>query len=655
MKYRAEIDGLRAVAVVPVILFHAGVDLFRGGFVGVDIFFVISGYLITTILIDELSEEKFSIVTFYERRARRILPALFFVIAICLIPAWFWLLPHEARAFYQSVVSVSLFLSNIFFWLTSNYFDTSAELKPLLHTWSLAVEEQYYIFFPLFLSFFWRTGKKALLAILVLVAILSLVLTKFAATISHATAFYLLPTRGWELMIGAFVAFYFSESRRYQFSRLSKEIGAAIGLVLIAYSVFTFTKETPFPSFYTLAPTCGAALIILFASRETGVGRLLSARILVGVGLISYSAYLWHQPIFAFARHRILGHPALGLMLALSLLALLLGYLTWRFVETPFRDKGKYSRAQIFAYSFGGCVLFLGLGLWGHFSKGFISQSRWDGLRPTLNVLNEQRAGETYCKDNLIVSEFGPVVCLIGAKNVRADGVLWGDSFAGSLWFGMSELLEKEGRAFYFVSSNGCVPIEGASRTVRHEFKCTKERHRAFVTAMLNRSDVKDIVWAGSFATLLGSSAHDYLIDGVRATPAAARLGIEKTASKFLAQGKNLVFVSDVPKFPMHAANYAGKRYLYDGEKVNNGLQSVSRLAIENQYNQRDLLDSLRRKTRVVDALDVFCGNESCSTHDESGKLLFIDEGHLSFDGSRRLAGAVFNELHKGASCKTRS
>ena len=213
MKYRPEIDGLRAVAVLPVILFHAGFELFSGGFIGVDIFFVVSGYLITTIIISEMDDGSFSIVNFYERRARRILPALFFVMAACLPPALFWMVASDLKSFGQSLFAVSTFSSNILFWSESGYFDTAAELKPLLHTWSLAVEEQYYIIFPIFLMLTWRFGIRWILVVLSLVFILSLGVAHWGAVYAAhpkilSGTFFLLPTRGWELLVGVFAAFY---------------------------------------------------------------------------------------------------------------------------------------------------------------------------------------------------------------------------------------------------------------------------------------------------------------------------------------------------------------------------------------------------------------------------------------------------------------
>jgi peptidoglycan/LPS O-acetylase OafA/YrhL len=275
MDYRREIDGLRAIAVLPVILFHAGFEMFSGGFVGVDVFFVISGYLITSIILAEKEAGTFSLMRFYERRARRILPALFVVMAACAPFAWLWLLPNDMEDFSQSLVAVSLFVSNILFWGESGYFDTAAELKPLLHTWSLAVEEQYYVLFPLFIMLTWRLGKRWIAGLLVVTAAISLSLAQWGAYNQSAATFFLLPTRSWELAIGAFIALYFSQPQRMDASDAVKQAASGAGLLLILYGVFAFSKSTPFPSFYALLPTMGAALIILFATPSTVVGMLL--------------------------------------------------------------------------------------------------------------------------------------------------------------------------------------------------------------------------------------------------------------------------------------------------------------------------------------------------------------------------------------------
>ena len=324
MEYRREIDGLRALAVLPVILFHAGFQTFSGGFVGVDVFFVISGYLITTVIFAELETGNFSVIKFYERRARRILPALFLMMSVCLPFAWLWLMPHDLKSFSQSLVAVSAFSSNVLFWKTSGYFESAAELKPLLHTWSLAVEEQFYVVFPIFLMLTWRLGKRWILGLLVLVFLVSLQTAQYESITKPSAAFYLLPTRAWELILGAFIALTYSRLSGIGISKSFHEGLSITGVLLILYAIFAFDELTPFPSLYTLVPTTGAALIILFANRATTAGRAIGNKVLVAVGLISYSAYLWHQPLFAFAKHRSLEAPSKTLLGILGARLLLL-------------------------------------------------------------------------------------------------------------------------------------------------------------------------------------------------------------------------------------------------------------------------------------------------------------------------------------------
>lgn len=299
MNYRREIDGLRAIAVLPVIFLHAGFSVFSGGYVGVDIFFVISGYLITSILIGELEHGNFSIDRFYERRARRILPALFVVMLACLPFAYMWMLPTQLKDFAHSLISVVLFVSYFYFISQVDYFAPSAELQPLLHTWSLAVEEQYYLLFPILLVVLWRFGRQRVFWSIVVIAVLSLLLAEWGYRNKPSENFYFAPTRAWELLAGSICSFMtVGKAQR------SSNVLSALGFAMIVFAIFGYDATTPFPSVYALLPVVGTALIILFAAEGTWVARLLSLRMFVGIGLISYSAYLWHQPLFAFARLR---------------------------------------------------------------------------------------------------------------------------------------------------------------------------------------------------------------------------------------------------------------------------------------------------------------------------------------------------------------
>ena len=363
MIYRREIDGLRAIAVVPVILFHAGVTVFSGGYVGVDVFFVISGYLITSILIDELEQGNFSIARFYERRARRILPALFFVMLCCIPFAWMWMLPSELKDFSQSIAAVVFFASNVLYWREEGYFAPAAELKPLLHTWSLAVEEQYYLLFPVFLLFAWRFGRNRVFWSICLIAAISLAVSEWGWRNKASANFYLAPTRAWELLIGSMCTFWLSGREQCANNWLS-----LLGSAMVIFAIFYYNSATPFPSFYTLVPVLGTALIIVFAGTGTWTAKLLSMRCFVGIGLISFSAYLWHQPLFAFSRIRSINQPSPYLMTALAVLSLVLAYFSWRYVEKPFRngqDSILPTRRAIFATSGAVAAIFFAISLVG--------------------------------------------------------------------------------------------------------------------------------------------------------------------------------------------------------------------------------------------------------------------------------------------------
>ena len=452
MKYRAEIDGLRALAVIPVIFFHAGFELFSGGFVGVDVFFVISGYLITTILIEDIENKRFSIINFYERRARRILPALFVVMLVCIPFAWIWLLPNQMKDFSQSLVAVSLFASNILFWRERGYFDAAAEEKPLLHTWSLAVEEQYYVLFPIFLILAWRFGKNRVFWIIIVMAAISLLLSEWGWRNRANANFYLAPTRAWELFAGSAAAFIV---QRHGVQK--NDVLAGIGLFAIVFSIVFYDETTPFPSVYALVPVLGVVMIVLFANKDTFVAKLLGMKVFVGIGLISYSAYLWHQPIFAFARVRLQQEHTFALMGLLSIASLVLAFLSWKYIEQPFRDREKIGQKVVFGISIFGISLFVLIGQIGIYKQGF--RDRYDDV---LKHLEYMSLGERVdivgypCGSfsntmypNLQLCEYGDV----GSETIL---ITYGDSHLDAISYTLDGLAKERGVRVIKADIKGC-------------------------------------------------------------------------------------------------------------------------------------------------------------------------------------------------------
>lgn len=334
-EYRADIDGLRAIAILPVVFFHAGFGFAQGGFVGVDVFFVISGYLITSLVHREMLAGEFSLARFYERRVRRLFPALFAMLSACAVVAAWLLLPQDLRYFGGSLFATTLFSSNIFFWLEAGYFDVAAERKPLLHTWSLAVEEQFYLLFPFFLLLVLRYLPRRLVAVIGAVTVVSLLTSEWMLRNSDSAAFYLAPFRAWELGLGASLALIAPRTRH---DNRYAEAFAWLGLALISASVAAFSWQTPFPGLHALVPAVGAALVIWSGSRaSTHAARILSARPLVFTGLISYSLYLWHWPLLVFARHFAIRELTAAERLGVLLASVVLAMASWRYIERPFR------------------------------------------------------------------------------------------------------------------------------------------------------------------------------------------------------------------------------------------------------------------------------------------------------------------------------
>lgn len=444
MKYRAEIDGLRALSVLPIILFHANIGLLRGGFIGVDIFFVISGYLITTILMGELKTQRYSIINFYARRARRILPALLFVLFFTTFFAAVTLSPIQLGEYFKSLFSVSVFASNFYFWSESGYFSPQMEYTYLLHTWSLAVEEQYYLIFPVFLSIAWRFGKKWAFSALLLLTIASFVFCLVAEKYYPDGNYYLTPSRMWELFAGAIAAFIL-DARQIR----GNNILSFVGLALIAVPMFLYDERTPFPSAYALPPILGAVLLILFCTKNTLLAQLLSIKPMVGIGLISYSAYLWHQPFLVVLRlmepAAIIAEYREWIAIALTFIA---GVFSYHYIEQPFRKKKPHRFPPLKTVLVSAMVLMLVCGASLVFAKN--SHLLFSDRELSL-MASAKRSNLKSCTDpqNL---------CSPDATD-EIDVLLLGDSNAYHFSTALNELAQKHGQRFVNMTLGGCLPL----------------------------------------------------------------------------------------------------------------------------------------------------------------------------------------------------
>ena len=499
LQHRTEIDGLRAIAVGPVILFHAGLPELSGGFVGVDVFFVISGYLITALLIEDLERGRFSLGRFYERRARRILPALVVMLLACMPAAWLWLMPRQMADFSQSVVATATFASNILFWLKSGYFDTASELKPLLHTWSLAVEEQFYLFFPPLLWLIWRGGRR-----LAWLAIAALALASFAVSVlpwidSNAT-FYLTPARVWELMAGSLCALALTRH-----APLRHPLPGLAGLALIGAPMVIYSPDTAFNGWTVLPVIAGSALVILGAGPGTPTARLLSLRPLVWLGLISYSAYLWHQPLFAFARLASPDVIPLPAMLALAVAVLPLAWLTWAFVEQPARRTTALSRPALLSLSAAVLAVLAAVGLAGHLTGG--AQDRFATPSLVANgefVIPSRQSGYCFIVFDAEVdnpADATPGDCLLGTVAAPSRRyVLLGDSYAAQYEPFWDDVGKAQDIQITAMTTNWCFPSFGTGYT-------GPLNHPAYDQCLVNRAAARAALTAQDRLIISGNWA----------------------------------------------------------------------------------------------------------------------------------------------------
>ena len=394
--YRPDIDGLRALAVTPVLGFHAGIPGFSGGFIGVDIFFVISGYLISRIILRDIAIGNFSMVTFAERRIRRILPALYAMMAACLVPAWFLMLPDDFENFGQSLAATALSANNILLYLTSGYWGVTTEFKPLLHTWSLGLEEQFYVGYPLLLVLLSRLRKSWTAWVIALIAAASLIMAQMCLPSMQTAVFLLLPFRMFELLTGAGLA-WLEANGGYRLATgcgLSPILVSNAGLLAIAASVILLKESSSVPGVAALIPISGAAALIACGPAVTPVGRLLAWQPLVTIGTISYSLYLWHQPLLAFYRVTCTTPPTPAVLSLVVLTAVPLAWASWKWVETPFRHSKRISRPSVFVLAAVSTTAFVGIGIIIDVKAGF--PSRVPGVGSSLDAGGRWVAREMY-------------------------------------------------------------------------------------------------------------------------------------------------------------------------------------------------------------------------------------------------------------------
>ncbi|GBF28154.1 O-acetyltransferase OatA [bacterium MnTg02] len=642
--YRADIDGLRAAAVLPVVLYHAGIPGFSGGYVGVDVFFVISGFLITGIIWSEILTGNFSLVNFYERRARRILPALFAVIAVSLFIGSLVLLPTDFEDLSKSALATIVFVSNGYFWLTLNYFDTAAGLHPLLHSWSLAIEEQFYIVFPLFLIVAAKYRYGLMLGLMAVLFVLSLAGSVYAVDRTPHSAFYLSPARGWELLMGSFLALGLGPQLR---ARWSREGVAAAGLALIVLPIVVYSDQTPFPGIAALPVCVGTACLIRSSSNgSTLVGRVLSLRPVVFVGLISYSLYLWHWPVLVFLRHYFgVKHLELSIAIIAICASFLAALLSWRYIERPFRQKGLLSRRQIFsAVGYGAAVMALICGaVW--MSRGV--PMRFNATIVALDQgqkdINPRRRE---CTDRL--PDEG--LCKLGTEGDKPPTfLLWGDSHAIALMPAVAVAGRHARRSGVVAAAYACPPLLGIQHIHTDGRRCRNYNDGIIAMLKQDRMKITTVIlaarwalWATGLPAPQEGGPNVVIKDDQSAIAAISdnidvfSRGLKRTVEALNQLGLSVVILGNVPEIGWNVPTTLARA-------ADLGRPAPSPPTL-NQVLRRSA-GADRVITKLVKTLDlrfvpisaILC-QSTCKIVDQ-GHPIYSDDDHLSFYGASKLLG----------------
>ncbi|MER8556153.1 acyltransferase [Mesorhizobium sp. M1217] len=634
MKFRADINGLRAVAVLPVVLYHAGFSWISGGFVGVDIFFVISGFLITSDIIDRIDKGEFSLVEFYHRRVRRIFPALFAMLGACFVMAWFVLPPGELVAFAKSAIAATFSAANLYFYRNTDYFTEAATSLPLLHTWSLAVEEQFYLLWPLALMALMRWLRPWSLIIVAGLCVFSLDIAQRFLPVSQPFVFYMLPTRAWELLIGGLLAL--PAVRAVKPGHVAAEILCAGGLALIVGSLFLINDDTPFPGLYALPPCLGAALIIGI-HRETVVSKALSIRPAAFIGLISYSLYLWHWPLLVFAgiyqNRSLLISERIGIVIA----ALLISTLSWRFVERPFRQKPGAHTARwkwmlpAASVTVAACCLSLVI-------KGAGFPSRGPDGGPSVQAVRAESAkfqASSCLERGAIIPKTGE--CILGSGNVPPTVVLWGDSHAAHLASALDEAAKAAGVSVRQITKAGCAPFPGMQLLPSSQMRAgCPAFNAAALQSIIDDPHVSLVIMAGRWNTYsVGRSLLSQ--DGNWPSETASRANftssIAATAAKLAAYDIKTAVVGPAPEPPTDVLTCLIRaNFLREDDAPCSTMP-----AAKHWRNNQVLAALLPPNVEFIPIVPTLCGPGECPL--KIGKdILYLDATHLSKTGGHILA-----------------
>lgn len=670
-KYRPDIDGLRAVAVLAVVAFHAFPSWVRGGFIGVDVFFVISGYLISTIIFDNLDKGTFSFTEFYARRIKRIFPALLLVLIACFAFGWFALLADEYKQLGKHIAAGAGFISNFTLWNEAGYFDNSAETKPLLHLWSLGIEEQFYIVWPLLLWFAWKR-KFNLLIITIVVAIASFVLNIKGIKQDMVATFYSPQTRFWELLSGSLLAWItlykkdtfanvklkldywlsrivHSEKQEADGKTLSNVL-SFIGLLLLVYGFWRINKELSFPVNWALVPVLGAVLIITAGSKAWVNRTILSNKVAVWFGLISFPLYLWHWPILSFARIVESEVPSRNIRIATVVLSILLAWLTYKLVERPIR-LGKGGKAKV-------AILVVVMAIVGYVGyRVYVS----NGLAFRLVQYSEAKtikaeAAEKQARLNCSAyfpewEKMNDNPCRL--QNIHGNTIaIVGDSHAGHLYLGMSENVSGNGGIATFATSCAApyLNISSATKVNDPNIKRIRENGYKLINSafdfIVRDESIKTVILAHNPLCSMGDVKDMTNLDN-KNVEKILEDGMSRTFDLLIKANKKVIVLFDNPYLPFEPSLCVSRPFRIWDKKNNCRFAKAEFESIESFSLYKSIVNTTLKNYPGVSSYDLsipLCDGEYCYL-EKNGEVLYRDRGHLNYEGSRYVAPFIMKAI----------
>ncbi len=637
-RYRPDIDGLRAIAVLPVVLYHLGLGC-PGGFVGVDIFYVISGYLITGIIKREIDQGSFTFAGFYERRVRRLFPALFAMLACVLVASWFVLLPSDFLITLRGAIATVLFSSNVTFWLNGGYFSTDSTLNPLLHTWSLAVEEQFYLLFPIFLLACCRFVPRLVRWITALAALLSFVAAIVVMHRYPTMVFYLAPFRAWELAAGCLLALDMVKPLQSPWLR---EVVGASGLALIAYAVFFYSPATLFPGWAALPPVLGAAMLLhVGASGSSAPSRLLSIRPIVYIGAISYSLYLWHWPLIVFTRFEVamdpLG-PLVWVVLAASLLAAMASY---HLIEQPFRRRRVGAkRGSLFAGAGLAMCLLVAAGMVGVRMHG--APGRFDAR--TVQLDKDRSPVVPFLECDNRPNKKAKTFCVIGDPAAGPPSLmLWGDSHALAWAPGFDLVLKQQHMSAWFVPNSACPPLFGVHNS--HDPGC-HDQNLEVKKFIGQQHNLKGVVMAAAWNPYFADSGYALSNDaGLTGNARVSSTALDDTLQYLKDRQLTSVLLGPVPTANKEVPLAMALTQRTGREPMRPLLLAEHRATNAPVLSSAATAAAAKGLVKFFEVAPWFCGGDGTCRYQEDGVPLYRDKHHLSVAGAVSRAPQITSVL----------